>query len=162
MTRDPAAGVEAGGAASGGPAGPRADGEGPSGLPAPELDVISFRGLRVRAYHGVLEHERRDGQEFFIDADVWVDTRAAAASDDIDDTLHYGRLMEALADAATDTPVDLIETLAERLAAETLAFAAAQAVRITVHKPKAPVKLRFDDISVSILRFQPGAEGMRP
>lgn len=129
-------------------------------LPDPELDVISFRGLHVRAYHGVHDHERQDGQDFWIDADVWVDTRAAAASDDIDDTLHYGHLMRAIADAAAHPAVDLLETLAERLAGVTFAFAGPQAVRITVHKPKAPVKLRFDDISVSILRFRPDGDGM--
>lgn len=129
--------------------GPRA------GLPAPELDVIRVERLHVRAFHGVHEHERRDGQDFYIDAETWLDARAAATSDNIGDTLHYGHLMRALADAAAGEPVDLIETLAERLAAAVLTFPEPRAVRITVHKPQAPVPLRFSDVAVSILRFRP-------
>ncbi|MGO2110029.1 MAG: dihydroneopterin aldolase [Pseudoclavibacter sp.] len=126
----------------------------PAGLPAPELDVIRIEKMHARGYHGVLAHERRDGQEFLIDAEVWLDTRAAAASDDIDDTVHYGQLMRALFEVVSGEPVDLLETLAERLAAVTLAYRGAQAVRITVHKPQAPVDLRFEDVTVSILRFR--------
>lgn len=128
-------------------------------LPAPELDRITIERLHVRGYHGVFDHERQDGQDFFIDAEVWLDTRASAASDDIDDTLHYGHLMRALYEVAAGEPVDLLETLAERLAAVTLSYPGPQAVRITVHKPKAPVKLRFDDVSVSVLRFRPDEAG---
>lgn len=123
-------------------------------LPVAELDSISFERLRVRANHGVYEHEREEGQDFFIDATVWTDTRAAAQSDDIDDTVHYGQLMRAIHASAEDEPVDLLETLAERLARVALSFRGAQAVRITIHKPEAPVPLDFADVSVSILRFQ--------
>ena len=41
-------------------------------------DRIELRGLRVRGYHGVLDGERRDGQEFLIDAVLAVDTRPAS------------------------------------------------------------------------------------
>lgn len=128
-------------------------------LPQPQLDVIHIHRLHVRGFHGVHDHERAEGQDFYIDADVWIDTRAAAASDDVADTLHYGHLMIALADIAGGEPVDLLETLAERLAAVTLAFAGPQAVRITVHKPQAPVNLDFEDVTVSILRFRPDDDG---
>ena len=129
-------------------------------LPDPELDRITIEHLHVHGRHGVHAHERAEGQDFYIDADVWLDTRSAAASDAIDDTLHYGHLMRALYEVALREPVDLLETLAERLAAVTFAFAGPQAVRITVHKPQAPVKLRFDDVTVSILRYRP--EGPEP
>lgn len=128
-------------------------------LPQPQLDVIHIERLHVRGFHGVHDHERAEGQDFYIDADVWIDTRAAAASDDVADTLHYGHLMIALADIAGGEPVDLLETLAERLAAVTLAFAGPQAVRITIHKPQAPVDLDFEDVTVSILRFRPDGDG---
>lgn len=127
-------------------------------LPQPELDVISIHRLHVRGYHGVFDHERTEGQDFFIDADVWIDTREAAATDDIADTVHYGHLMRALYEVGTGEPVDLLETLAERLAAVTLSFRGPQAVRITVHKPKAPVQLRFEDVTVTLLRFRPEGE----
>lgn len=129
-------------------------------LPQPELDRIVIDRLRVHARHGVFAHERQTGQYFYIDAEVWVDTRAAAESDEISDTVHYGHLMRALYEVAMREPVDLLETLAERLAAVTFAFNGPQAVRITVHKPQAPVKLRFDDVAISILRYRP--EGPQP
>lgn len=129
-------------------------------LPTPELDRITIDRLHVRGRHGVFAHERAEGQDFYIDAEVWLDTRAAAQSDDIEDTLHYGHLMRALYQVALREPVDLLETLAERLAAVTFAFNGPQAVRITVHKPQAPVKLRFNDVAVSVLRYRP--EGPEP
>lgn len=134
-------------------------GPAPEGLPRPELDVIRIRGLHVRGFHGVHEHERREGQDFLIDAEVWLDARPAAASDDIADTVHYGHLMRALADVAEGEPVDLLETLAERLAAAVFAFPGPRAARITVHKPQAPVPLRFEDVAVSVLRFRTRAGG---
>ncbi|SJM59677.1 2-amino-4-hydroxy-6-hydroxymethyldihydropteridine diphosphokinase [Gulosibacter sp. 10] len=132
-------------------------------LPAPELDRIGISRLHVHGRHGVFAHERASGQDFYIDAEVWIDTRAAAQTDHIEDTLHYGHLMRALYEVAMLEPVDLLETLAERLAAVTFAFAGPQAVRITVHKPQAPVKLRFEDVTVSVLRYRPeGAEPEMP
>jgi dihydroneopterin aldolase len=119
------------------------------------LDSISITGLRIDAHHGVFEHERRDGQEFVIDATVWLDLRSAGASDDLAQTVHYGELATALADAVRRDPVDLIETLAERLASTALAQPAVRTTRITVHKPHAPIAERFDDVSVTITRGRP-------
>ncbi len=115
-------------------------------------DVIRVQGLTVRGHHGVYEHERADGQDFVIDVDVAVDLARAAASDDVDDTVHYGILAERIHDAVANDPVDLIETVAERCAAIALSFAAAQRVRVTVHKPQAPITVPFEDVSVTIVR----------
>lgn len=128
------------------------------GLPEPELDRIRIERLHVRANHGVHEHERIDGQDFYIDAEVWADTRRAAASDDIDDTVHYGHLMRAIHAAAAADPVDLLEALAERLIEVCFGFRGVEAARITVHKPQAPVKLEFADVTVSVLRHR-GPDG---
>ena len=84
-------------------------------------DRIEVRGLRVRGHHGVLDTERRDGQEFLIDAVLAVDTRPAAASDDLSLTVDYAALTERLAGIVAGEPVRLIETLAERLAGACLA-----------------------------------------
>jgi 7,8-dihydroneopterin aldolase/epimerase/oxygenase len=116
------------------------------------LDRISLRGLRVRGRHGVYEHERRDGQEFVIDAVLGVDTRPAAAGDDLSRTVDYGILAGRLADVVAGEPVRLIETLAERLAVTCLADPAVHEVEITVHKPQAPVTQVVDDVTVTIQR----------
>ena len=115
-------------------------------------DRIELRGLRVRGYHGVLDSERRDGQEFLIDAVLAVDTRPAAAADDLLLTVDYAGLGERLAGIVAGEPVQLIETLAERLAQACLAEPAVRQAEITVHKPNAPISLPFGDVSVTIRR----------
>jgi len=115
-------------------------------------DRISLLGLRVFGRHGVLEHERVGGQEFVIDAVLSVDTRPAAAADDLTLTADYGALADRLAGIVAGPPVALIETLAQRLATACLAEPAVREVEITVHKPHAPVTQHVADISVTIRR----------
>jgi dihydroneopterin aldolase len=116
------------------------------------LDRISLTGLRVFARHGVHEAERRDGQEFLIDAVLWLDTRAAAEGDDLAKTVDYGALADRLAGLAADPPVQLIETVAQRLAAACLAEPTVEEAEITVHKPHAPISHPFGDVAVTIRR----------
>lgn len=116
------------------------------------LDRISLRGLRVFARHGTGQQERRDGQEFVIDAVVWLDTRPAAAADDLSRTVDYGGLADRLAELASEPPAQLIETVAERLAAACLAEPRVEEAEITVHKPHAPISHPFDDVTVTIRR----------
>jgi dihydroneopterin aldolase len=116
------------------------------------LDQITLTGLRASAFHGVFDHERRDGQVFVLDVAVSLDFAAAAASDDLGLTIHYGELAEEIVGAVERDPVDLIETVAERIAQLVLAHKAAQLVTVTVHKPSAPVTVPFDDVSVTITR----------
>jgi dihydroneopterin aldolase/2-amino-4-hydroxy-6-hydroxymethyldihydropteridine diphosphokinase len=116
------------------------------------MDRIEVRGLRVRGRHGVLDSERRDGQDFLIDAVLGVDIRPAAAADDLSRTVDYAKLSERLAAIVAGQPVRLIETLAERLARACLAEPAVREVQITVHKPQAPVGLPFGDVLVTISR----------
>jgi dihydroneopterin aldolase/2-amino-4-hydroxy-6-hydroxymethyldihydropteridine diphosphokinase len=115
-------------------------------------DRIELRGLRVRGYHGVLDSERRDGQEFLIDAVLAVDTRPAAVTDDLSLTVDYAGLSERLAGIVAGEPVQLIETLAEQLAQACLAEPTVRQAEITVHKPNAPISLPFGDVSVTIRR----------
>jgi 7,8-dihydroneopterin aldolase/epimerase/oxygenase len=116
------------------------------------LDRIGVTGLRVHGRHGVLRREREEGQEFVVDAVLWLDTRAAAAADDLELTVDYGVLAGRLAEIVAGEAVCLIETLAERLAAACLADDRARKVQVTVHKPQAPVGLPVGDISVTIRR----------
>jgi dihydroneopterin aldolase len=115
-------------------------------------DSITLTGLRIDAHHGVFDFERANGQEFVVDVTVWLDFRQAAAGDDLTRTIHYGDLAVEVADAVRRDPVDLIETLAERIADVVLAHDAAERVRVTVHKPAAPIEIPFADVSVQIER----------
>jgi dihydroneopterin aldolase len=119
------------------------------------LDRISVRGLRAFGRHGVLGHERAIGQEFVVDAVLGVDTAPAAAADDLALTVDYGTLSGKLAAIVSGEPADLIETLAERLAAACLAEPGVREVEITVHKPHAPVPVPVADITVTIRRSHP-------
>jgi dihydroneopterin aldolase len=117
-----------------------------------QLDRISLLGLRVHGRHGVLPQERADGQEFVVDAVLWLDTRPAAAADDLALTVDYGGLAERLAAIISGEPVALIETLAERLAAACLADERVSEAEITVHKPSAPIGLPCADVTATIRR----------
>ena len=124
-----------------------------SGTDGAAEDRISLLGLRAFGRHGVLDHERRDGQEFVVDAVLWVDTRQAAATDDLSLTVDYGALAGQLAAVVSGEPVALIETLADRLAAMCLsAHEAVREVEITVHKPHAPLVQSLRDVTVTIRR----------
>jgi dihydroneopterin aldolase/2-amino-4-hydroxy-6-hydroxymethyldihydropteridine diphosphokinase len=119
------------------------------------LDQIRLLGVTVRGHHGVLAHERRDWQYFTIDAVLHVDTRSAAATDDLGATVDYGALAVRIADVVRGEPVDLIETLAARIAESCLVgpgCAGVVAVDVLVHKPQAPIIEPFTDVVVAIRR----------
>jgi len=115
-------------------------------------DRITLRGLRAVGHHGVFDFERRQGQIFVVDAVLHVDAAPAAVSDDVEDTVHYGQLADRLVEVVTGEPVDLIETLAERLARVCLAQKLVERVELTVHKPSAPIEHEFEDVAVTIDR----------
>ncbi|MCH6230787.1 dihydroneopterin aldolase [Microbacterium sp. CFH 31415] len=115
-------------------------------------DEITLTGLRVFGHHGVYDEERRVGQDFVVDVTLRLDTRAAAATDDVADTVHYGELAEQIAAIVGGEPVDLLETLAARIADQVLTSELVDSVRVTVHKPYAPIALSFTDVAVTIER----------
>ncbi len=118
----------------------------------PSRDRIALRGLEVFAHHGVFDFERERGQRFLIDAELSVDLRPAAAGDALERTVHYGELAEAIVAAVERDPVDLIETVAERVASVALRFPGVREATITVHKPDAPIPAPFADVSVTVTR----------
>ena len=89
---------------------------------------------------------------FVIDVTVYLSLRDAAATDDLAETVHYGELAERVVAAVESDPVDLIETVAERVARSPSGFARTDSVDVTIHKPNAPITVPFDDVSVSITR----------
>ena len=115
-------------------------------------DTIALTGLRVHGRHGVLPEERRDGQDFVVDAVLTLDVRPAATADDLALTADYGALAEALAKVVEGPPCDLIETLATRLVEVCLAAPHVTAAEVTVHKPSAPIQRAFTDVSVTVRR----------
>jgi len=119
------------------------------------MDRIALTGLRARGHHGVFEHEQRDGQEFVVDAVLECDLAAAAASDDLADTIDYSTLAGSIISDIVSSPVQLIETLAERIARTCLADPRVRAVEVTVHKPEAPLSVQFGDVAVTVRRSTP-------
>ena len=115
-------------------------------------DRIALRGLRAVGHHGVYAEERANGQPFVVDVVLEVDTSAAAVSDDVTDTVHYGELAGRVVAVVEGEPVNLIETLAQRIADVCLDDDRVAAVEVTVHKPEAPVGVEFSDVAVSIVR----------
>jgi dihydroneopterin aldolase len=118
-------------------------------------DELSVTGIECFAHHGVFAHERREGQTFVIDLVLGVDTRAAAASDDLHDTVDYGSLVARVKAAVESDPVDLIETLAQRISAVCLSDDRVEWARVTVHKPEAPIDAIFNDVTLTITRPTP-------
>jgi 7,8-dihydroneopterin aldolase/epimerase/oxygenase len=118
-------------------------------------DELSVTGIECFAHHGVFEHERREGQTFVIDLTLGVDTRSAAASDDLRDTVDYGSLVARVKAAVESDPVDLIETLAERISDVCLLEDRVEWARVTVHKPGAPIEATFADVTLTITRPSP-------
>ena len=116
-------------------------------------DRIALSGLTAVGHHGVFDHERRDGQEFSVDLVLHLDLRPAGSSDELSRTAHYGEVAEAVHQEIVGRPVDLIEALAERIAARLLGEQALlEAVEVTVHKPQAPIAVDFRDVAVTVLR----------
>ncbi len=118
-------------------------------------DRIVLTGLRARGRHGVYEVERTRGQDFVVDVELELDLAPAGRSDDVADTVHYGELADRLVEIVTGEPVNLIETLAERLAAACLADTRVRVATVTVHKPQAPIAHEFTDVAVTITRRRP-------
>ncbi|WP_055534007.1 dihydroneopterin aldolase [Streptomyces graminilatus] len=116
------------------------------------MDRVALRGLRAFGHHGVFPQEREEGQTFVVDLSLGLDTRPAAADDDLAKTVHYGIVAEEVVAVVEGEPVDLIETLAERIAQVCLKHQGVQEVEVCVHKPGAPITVPFDDVTITITR----------
>lgn len=113
-------------------------------------DSITISGLQGFGYHGVLPEERAGGQDFFVDIELRLDL--SATNDELAKTVNYAEVCERVLAIVTGEPVDLIETLAELIAKSCLEYEQVSAVKVTVHKPGAPVAANVVDIAVSIER----------
>ncbi|MCW2794608.1 dihydroneopterin aldolase [Nocardioides sp.] len=120
------------------------------------IDELAVLGIECYGHHGVLDFERREGQTFVIDLALGVDTTPAAVSDDLRDTVDYGSLVAAVKAAVETDPVDLIETLAQRISDVCLLDDRVEWARVTVHKPDAPIEATFRDVALTITRKREG------
>ncbi len=120
----------------------------------PVTDEIAILGLRAFGHHGVFEEEREHGQEFVVDVRMTADLSEAARTDDVATTVHYGLVSEDVVAAVERDPVDLIETVAQRIADVVLGYERVLAVTVTVHKPSAPIAVAFSDVAVTITRHR--------
>lgn len=119
------------------------------------MDTITLTGVHANGTHGVLAFEHERPQTFVVDVTLHLDLAAAGQSDDLNDTIDYGRVAKDIAAVIEGPHVDLIERLAQRIADKILADAPAVAsIDVTVHKPHAPIVVAFADVSVSISRVR--------
>ena len=116
-------------------------------------DRIELKGIEAFGYHGVFPQERRDGQTFHADICAELDLEAASNSDDLNDTVDYGAIVDLVIEDIESDPCDLIEHLGGRIADRILfEFHKINRVSVTIHKPSAPVNGNVLDIAVTIER----------
>jgi dihydroneopterin aldolase len=115
--------------------------------------IIRLSGIEAIGFHGVLESERENGQTFIVDCELEVDTSQSIVTDNIDHAVDYSKVAELIAQQIQTEPVNLIEVLADRMAAEILRqFRLVKSVEITLHKPQAPIAVDFKDVSTTVIR----------
>jgi dihydroneopterin aldolase len=120
-------------------------------------DTIFITGLLIHAHHGVMPHEEKVGQRFVIDLELAIDLAQAAQSDKLVDTVSYASIVETATHAFTAGNFRLVEAAAGAIADAVLAaFPTVTSVKVTVHKPHAPIAAIFNDVGVTILRTRQG------
>ncbi|GAA2107116.1 dihydroneopterin aldolase [Microlunatus panaciterrae] len=120
--------------------------------PADAPDRVALKGISGFGHHGVFAFEREQGQRFVVDVVCALDLEPAARSDDLTDTLDYGSLAAAVVKDIEGEPLDLIESLAARIARTCLSNQRVDAVEVTVHKPDAPMPVDVADVAVTLTR----------
>lgn len=115
-------------------------------------DRVELKGIEVLARHGVLEQEKSDAQVFRVDLTVYLDLARAGVSDDLADTVDYGRLAQETHDLVESESHQLLETVAHRIASRVLEDPHVDRVVVTVHKPQAPIPLKYEDVAVTVDR----------
>lgn len=118
-------------------------------------DRISLTGISAIGFHGVFPDERRDGQIFTVDLELFIDLKLAGESDDLTKTVNYASVATAVVEEICGEPLNLIEALANRISTRIFGdFSLINSISVTVHKPDAPVGVSFKDIAVTIERIR--------
>lgn len=115
-----------------------------------QLDRIEIRDLLLRCIIGINESERKNKQDVLVNVILWTDTRAAARSDAIDDTINYRTITKQIIEHVEQSEYFLVERLVERIAEICLSAERVQQAQVTVEKPGA---LRYArSVGVTITR----------
>lgn len=112
-------------------------------------DVIHLQGVTAFGYHGVLEHEKIEGQNFTVDVRIETSFDEAVRTDDVAYTINYADVADDVVSSVTGVRFDLIETLADHIARKVIARTGVVRVQVTVHKPQAPIAVQFSNVSVT-------------
>ena len=116
------------------------------------MDVIHIKRLEIFANHGVIPEENTLGQKFIISADLYKDLRKAGRTDDVEETVHYGKAAVLIKQISEKSVFRLIEKLAEEIADALLKNFPVEKVKVVIEKPWAPVRLPLDTVAVEIER----------
>lgn len=117
------------------------------------MDCIKLEGMEFYGYHGCLPAERQTGQTFLVDVRLYLDLQKAGLNDDLSATVNYAEVFATIRSIVEGAPVNLIETVAERIAATILKeYPSVSVIDVTVHKPSAPIPGKFRDAAVSLTR----------
>lgn len=115
------------------------------------MDKITVKGIEFFAHHGVLESEKKEGQNFSIDCEFSIDT--SLCNDDLTKTVNYADVACEIVEFSTKNRYDLLETLADNLAKDIfMKFPSINSLTLTVHKPNAPIPTKFQDVSLTVTR----------
>lgn len=117
------------------------------------MDEIIIKGLKVFANHGVFEDEKINGQNFYVSAVIGIDAATPGKSDNLNDSVNYAEICYFIDDFMKSNTYDLIETVAENLAAGILEYnPLIKNIKLRIDKPEAPIELPFETVAVSIER----------
>jgi 7,8-dihydroneopterin aldolase/epimerase/oxygenase len=115
--------------------------------------AIFVNGLVLHAYHGVMPHEAKVGQPFGLDLEIDIDLAEASRTDKVKSTVSYDMLVRTVSEAFCGRRYRLIEAAAGAVAEAVLeAYPRVRSIRVTVHKPHAPIAATFNDVGVTIVR----------
>ena len=113
-------------------------------------DRIEIRDLLLRGIVGINETERRKRQDILLNLTLVTDTQAAAASDDIQDTVNYRTVTKSIIELVESSSFFTVEKMAHEVARLVLTAHPVQEITVTVEKPGA---LRFArSVGVTITR----------
>ncbi|MBC5638431.1 dihydroneopterin aldolase [Ornithinibacillus sp. BX22] len=117
------------------------------------MDKIILTNMQFYGYHGLLPEEKKLGQRFLVDAELYLDTKKAGKSDDMYDSIDYSQAYAHVKKIVEGSSKNLIEAIAEEVASDLLgSFSLLEACRVKVIKPDPPIPGHYQSVAVEIYR----------